>query len=67
MYTENDRESGIGSDTLEANTWINLQKIGCAAIWNYFRLLMLKVVPDIFRPKKSPHYFDAMNEREIGR
>ena len=41
-----------------------LQKIGCAVIWNYFRLLMLKVVPDISRPKKSRHYFDALNERE---
>ena len=30
-------------------------------------LLMLKVVPDISRPKKSRHYFDALNEREIGR
>jgi hypothetical protein len=30
--------------------WVNLQKIGCAVIWNYFRLLMLKVVPDISRP-----------------
>ena len=26
-----------------------------------------KVVPDISRPKKSRHYFDALNEREIGR
>jgi hypothetical protein len=26
-----------------------------------------KVVPDISRPNKSPHYFDALNEREIGR
>ena len=25
------------------------------------------VVPDISRPKKSRHYFDALNEREIGR
>ena len=30
-------------------------------------LKMLKVVPDISRPKKSRHYFDALNEREIGR
>ena len=26
-----------------------------------------KVVPDISRPKKSRHYFDGLNEREIGR
>ena len=26
-----------------------------------------KVVPDISRPKKFGHYFDALNEREIGR
>ena len=26
-----------------------------------------KVVSDISRPKKSLHYFDALNEREIGR
>ena len=26
-----------------------------------------KVVPDIYRPKKSQHYFDALNERKIGR
>ena len=26
-----------------------------------------KVVPDISRPKKSRHYFEALNEREIGR
>ena len=26
-----------------------------------------KVVPDISRPKKSRHYFDVLNEREIGR
>ena len=26
-----------------------------------------KVVPDISRPKKSRHYFDALDEREIGR
>ena len=26
-----------------------------------------KVVPDISRPKKSRHYFDALNGREIGR
>jgi hypothetical protein len=26
-----------------------------------------KVVPDISLPKKSLHYFDALNEREIGR
>ena len=26
-----------------------------------------KVVPDISLPKKSRHYFDALNEREIGR
>jgi hypothetical protein len=32
---------------------------------NYFRLLMLKVVPDISWPKKSRHYFDPLNEREI--
>ena len=55
-----------------------LQKIECAVIWNYSRLLMLKVVPDISlpkkkvvpditRPKKSRHYFEALNEREIGR
>jgi hypothetical protein len=25
------------------------------------------VVPDISRPKNSRHYFDALNEREIGR
>jgi hypothetical protein len=25
------------------------------------------VVPDISRPKKSLHYFDALNEREIGK
>ena len=48
--------------TPETNTWLNLQKIECAVIWSYFRLLMLKVVPDISR-----HYFDALNEREIGR
>jgi hypothetical protein len=46
---------------------LNLQKIGCAVIWNYFRLLMLKVVPDISRPKKSRHYFDALYEHGIGR
>jgi hypothetical protein len=28
---------------------------------------MLKVVPDISGPKKSRHYFEALNEREIGR
>jgi hypothetical protein len=39
-----------GNDTPETNTWLNPQKIGCAVIWNYFRLLMLKVVPDISRP-----------------
>jgi hypothetical protein len=48
-----------------------------SVIWNYFRLLMLsrsryfsalkKVVADISRPKKSQHYFDALNKREIGR
>ena len=32
------------------NTWLYLQKIGCAVIWNYFLLLMLKGVPDISRP-----------------
>jgi hypothetical protein len=26
-----------------------------------------EVVPDISRAKKSRHYFDALNEREIGR
>ena len=26
-----------------------------------------KIVPDTFRPKKSRHYFDALNEREIAR
>ena len=26
-----------------------------------------KVVPEISLPKKSRHYFDALNEREIGR
>jgi hypothetical protein len=26
-----------------------------------------KVVPDISRSKKSRHYFDALNEREIAR
>ena len=26
-----------------------------------------KVVPDIFRSKKSRHYFDALDKREIGR
>jgi hypothetical protein len=26
-----------------------------------------KVVPDISLSKKSRHYFDALNEREIGR
>jgi hypothetical protein len=26
-----------------------------------------KVVPDISRPKKSRHYFDTLNEPEIGR
>ena len=26
-----------------------------------------KVVPDISRPKKSQHYFDALNECEFGR
>jgi hypothetical protein len=30
---------------------VNLQKIECAVIWNYFRLLMLNVVPDISRLK----------------
>ena len=59
--------SCTGNDTLETNTWLNLQKIGCTVIWNYFWLLMLKVVPDISRPKKSRHYFDALNECEIGR
>jgi hypothetical protein len=54
--------SWTGNDTPETNTWLNLQKIGCAVTWNYFWLLMLKVVPDISR-----HYFDALNEREIGR
>ena len=68
-----------GTDTPETNTWLNLQKIRCAVLWNYLRLLMLKVVPDIYldpkknvvpdisRPKKSRRYFDALNEREIGR
>ena len=28
---------------------------------------VINVVPDISRPKKSRHYFDALNEREIGR
>jgi hypothetical protein len=27
----------------------------------------VKSLPDISRPKKSRHYFDALNEREIGR
>ena len=26
-----------------------------------------KVVSDISRPKKSRHYFDALNDREMGR
>ena len=26
-----------------------------------------KVVPDISRPNRSRHYFDTLNEREIGR
>ena len=26
-----------------------------------------KVVPDISPPKKSRHYFDALNDREMGR
>ena len=30
-------------------------------------LVLKKVVPDISRPKKSWYYFDALNEREIGR
>jgi hypothetical protein len=30
-------------------------------------LPVINVVPDISRPKKSRHYFDALNEREIGR
>jgi hypothetical protein len=29
--------------------------------------VLKKVVPDISRPKKSWHYFDALNECEIGR
>jgi hypothetical protein len=33
---------------------------------NYPRLKK-KLVPDISLPKKSLHYFDALNEREIGR
>ena len=32
-----------------------------------FILALKKVVPDISRPKKSRHYFEALNEREIGR
>ena len=56
-----------GTDTPETNAWLNLQKIRCAVLCNYFRLLMLKVVPDISRPQKSRRYFDALNEREIGR
>jgi hypothetical protein len=28
---------------------------------------LTKVLPDISRPKKSRHYFDALNGREIGR
>jgi hypothetical protein len=51
----------------KTNTWLNLQKIRCAVICNYIWLLMLKVVPDISRPKKYRHYFDALNECEIGR
>jgi hypothetical protein len=27
-----------GNDAPETNTWLNLQKIGCAVIWNYFQL-----------------------------
>jgi hypothetical protein len=43
-----------GTDTPETNAWLNLQKIRCAVLWNYFRLLMLKVVPDIYLdPKKT--------------
>jgi hypothetical protein len=29
--------------------------------------ILKKVVSDISRPNKSRHYFDALNEREIGR
>ena len=34
---------------------------------NETRFCPKKVVPDISRPKKSRHYFDALDEREIGR
>jgi hypothetical protein len=30
-------------------------------------LELLLVIPDISRPKKYRNYFDALNEREIGR
>jgi hypothetical protein len=30
-------------------------------------LALKKVIPNTSRPKKSWHYFDALNEREIGR
>ena len=29
--------------------------------------VLKKVVPDVSRPKKSRHYFDALNDREMGR
>jgi hypothetical protein len=34
---------------------------------NYLPISLKKVVPEISLPKKSRHYFDALNEREIGK
>ena len=69
FYRENHSGVNIAKRNITTGLFglLNLQKIGCAVIWNYFRLLTLKVVPDISRPKNSRHYFDALNEREIGR
>jgi hypothetical protein len=47
----------LGNDTSETNAWLNLQKIGGAVIWNYFRIWMLKVIPIYRSPKKCrPRY-----------
>jgi hypothetical protein len=35
--------------------------------WMRLDSALQKVAPDISRPKKSRHYFDALDEREIGR
>ena len=34
---------------------------------DYWYISALKKIPDISRPKKSRHYFDALSEHEIGR